>query len=321
MQHFNKIFKDLSQQRMMTYKNFLHLELSITYTDEQVYNLYLWNEIISSCFWNVVSRIEITLRNHINDTLREKVDKEWLQIDKMNTTKVYFQPFHKTQINKAKNKLLEKSTKINITNDRLVAELNMGFWTSFSEISFSYTAEELKQKEIGWEYFISKIFVGYTYSKVDIDKVRYWKKQEKIDNLVTKLNMAKEIRNRIAHHEPIFNYIPEYLSEIPVDKQGNFLIRLQRTYQHLLQIFHFLSPEQANLHQRNYNHYYTQYLLTSSGFENYLNVDTNGEIMKLDRFVEYMMECMDKEKEKKLQIIHISSDSSYFGCFIPTMIK
>lgn len=64
MQHFNKIFKDLSQQRMMTYKNFLHLELSITYTDEQVYNLYLWNEIISSCFWNVVSRIEITLRNH-----------------------------------------------------------------------------------------------------------------------------------------------------------------------------------------------------------------------------------------------------------------
>ena len=43
--------------------------------------------------------------------------------------------------------------------------------------------------------------------------------------------------------------------------------------------------------------------------------------MQLDRFVEYMMECMDKEKEKKLQIIHISSDSSYFGCFIPTMIK
>lgn len=72
------------------------------------------NEITSSCFWNVVSRIEITLRNHINDTLREKVDKEWLQIDKMNTTKVYFQSFHKTQINNI-NKLLEY--KINITND------------------------------------------------------------------------------------------------------------------------------------------------------------------------------------------------------------
>lgn len=321
MQQFDEIFKDLSQQRMMTYKNFLRLELDITYTDEQVYNLYLWNEVISSCFWNIVSRIEITLRNHINDILREKVHKDWLQSDKKSTTKVYFQPFHEKQIKKAKNKLLEKSQKIQITNDRLVAELNMGFWTSFSEISFSYTSEELKQKKIGWEYFIPKIFAGYIYNKPELDKVRYWKNQEKIDNLVTKLNMAKEIRNRIAHHEQIFNYTPEYLSEIPKDKQGDFLIRLQRTYQHLLQIFHFLSPEQAKLHQHNYHHHYTLYLLTSSGFTNHLGIDTNSKIMLLEDFTDYMMSCMDKESEKKSQIIHISENSSYFGCFIPMMIK
>lgn len=321
MQQFDEIFKDLSQQRMMTYKNFLRLELDITYTDEQVYNLYLWNEIISSCFWNIVSRIEITLRNHINNILREKVHKDWLQSDKKSTTKVYFQPFHEKQINKAKNKLLEKSQKIQITNDRLVAELNMGFWTSFSEISFSYTSEELKQKKIGWEYFIPKIFAGYIYNKPELDKVRYWKNQEKIDNLVTKLNMAKEIRNRIAHHEQIFNYTPEYLSEIPKDKQGDFLIRLQRTYEHLLQIFHFLSPEQAKLHQHNYHHHYTLYLLTSSGFTNHLGIDTNSKIMLLEDFTDYMMSCMDKESEKKSQIIHISENSSYFGCFIPMMIK
>lgn len=84
----------------------------------------------------------------------------------------------------------------------MVAELNMGFWVSFSEIGFSFDLDELNENS---------------------DKVRYWSKQGNIANLVLRLDVAKEIRNRIAHHEPIFNYVPSHLSSVPKDELGDFL--------------------------------------------------------------------------------------------------
>lgn len=126
----------------------------------------------------------------------------------------------KKQISKPEYKLRKKGT--TPSNDRMVAELNMGFWVSFSEIGFSFELDELKENEIDWKYFIPRIMSGYEYPREKADKVRYWSKQSNIDNLILKLDFAKEIRNRIARYEPIFNHYPTYLSNLPREQQGNF---------------------------------------------------------------------------------------------------
>lgn len=70
---------------------------------------------------------------------------------------------------------------------------------------------------------IPLIMTGYQYPNENPDKVRYWSKQGNIANLAIRLDVAKEIRNRIPHHEPIFNYIPSHLSSVPKDELGYFL--------------------------------------------------------------------------------------------------
>lgn len=79
MQDLNEVFKDFSNARLLTYKHFLRFELGKKeYTPEQIYHLYAWNEMLSGVFWLLLSRIEITLRNRINDIFVEKFGKYWL---------------------------------------------------------------------------------------------------------------------------------------------------------------------------------------------------------------------------------------------------
>lgn len=321
MQDLNEIFKDLSSNRLLTYKKFLKFELGEeTHTPERLYNLYLWSEEVSSCFWLILSRIEITLRNHINDVLISKFNENWLGTNTSLVTnkiedKIYFQPYHRNQINKAMSKLKDKNINI-LSNQRMVAELNMGFWTSFSEISFSFDSKELKENEIGWKYFIPKIFNGYQYLSEKSDKVRYWSSQKNIENLALRLNVAKEIRNRIAHHEPIFNYIPSHLSNVPKEELGSFLNRLQNNYQYFLNLLHDLSPQQARVYQRSHNHYQTLYLLSNSTLDKYLNLNNSDDMMLLDDFICYLMDYKGEEQDNQT-MVHISYDNKYFGCFIP----
>lgn len=327
MQDLNDIFKDFSQNRLSTYRNFLENEYpDESFGIEQVYNLYTWNEKIASYFWLLLSRIEITLRNRINDVLVEKFGKSWLKVKntevkdpKVKNTKyegIFFQGMHKKQINKLEIKLKHS----NLSNERMVAELNMGFWVSFSKITFSFPKEVLRKEQIGWKYFIPKIMTGYQYPNEKADKERYWSKKENIDKLISELNSAKEIRNRIAHHEPIFNYTPAHLQGSKTDEKNNFLITLRNTYQYLLYLLHILSPKQAQDYQRSDSHHYTLYLLSIPTFEKYLNLESRDEMIFLEDFIKYLESHIDNEVDTEADnrpILHVSHNSSYFGCFMP----
>lgn len=319
MQDLNAVLnRDFSTQRLLTYRNFLKLELKLDeYTPEQTYNVYAWNELVAGCFWQVISRIEIILRNRINNLLLQTVHANWLDVND-ETTKVFFNKSHKNAIKQTQRKLIEKG--LQARNDRVVAELNMGFWANFYEIEFSYSPKDAKSLKIGWQYFMPDIFIGYQYQE-NVDKVRYWHNAKNVQRMKEHLNIAKEIRNRIAHHEPIFNYTPSYLAELSKKDKDGFIINIDRNYNHLLELLHWLSPEQAMLYQKSYHHHYTKYLLSSVGFRKYLNVEAD-EMMMLDGFIEYLMNYLsDTNPPNPDKMIHVSRDSAYFGCFIPAPIK
>lgn len=323
-QNFKKIFKEFSDARLETYKNFLGLQLSMKdYTFEQVYNLYAWNESISNVFWVVVSRIEIILRNHINHILIKSIGKDWLDVKQAQANRIFFTQAQEKQIDKANRKLSNIGKPI--TNDRLVAELNMGFWLSFYDIQFALKPSEAKNKQIGWKYFIPNMmtgFVDYPNQNQNIDKTRYWSRQNNIDKLISQLNIAKEIRNRIAHHEPVFNYTPTYLQDISEKENWNFLQNLQVVYFHLLSILHGLSPMQSMFYQKSYNHVYASHLISPTGFDEHLKTSHDDNIVDLEKFIDEMMNCMgNNDKKDSLGIRHISDDNRYFGCFIPHYIK
>jgi len=76
--------------------------------------------------------------------------------------------------------ILQKN-KLIITHHKLIAELSFGFWTSL----FGRKYEEV------WRHCLRKIFKDCNGKLVRKD-------------IFPRLNEIRELRNRIAHHEPIF---------------------------------------------------------------------------------------------------------------------
>ena len=81
-------------------------------------------------------------------------------------------------------------------------------------------------------------------------------------------------------------------------------------------LLHDLSQQQARIYQKSHNHYQTLYLLSNSTFDKYLNLVSAYNMMLLEKFIEYLMDYMEEEKDNQT-MVHISHNNSYFGCFIP----
>ncbi|MEI9957820.1 MAG: hypothetical protein WDM90_16320 [Ferruginibacter sp.] len=85
----------------------------------KAYLLYKVNIELSEAFYPILSVLEVSLRNAVNETLKLHFnDSYWFK----NSLPVEFLPF----VSDATQKLTAQRK--NITADRIIAELNFGFW-------------------------------------------------------------------------------------------------------------------------------------------------------------------------------------------------
>lgn len=92
--------------------------------NEVLLEKYIYNLKLSEAFYPALSLLEITLRNRICNALEKLICKDWLiqELSKQNIL-----------ADKEYQKLLESQNKIkkagkNVTNDRLISEMTLGFW-------------------------------------------------------------------------------------------------------------------------------------------------------------------------------------------------
>ncbi len=98
-------------------------------TKEDTINNYLNNIEVCRSFYPLLHFFEVSLRNAIDKALTDYVNgKEWFDILPMDTKSIQ-------KINEAKQTI--KLHNHVITHDRIVAELSLGFWTSFVTKKFS----------------------------------------------------------------------------------------------------------------------------------------------------------------------------------------
>lgn len=321
MQDAHSILKDFSNARTVVYNNYLKLELGYKEaSDEQTYRFYLWSELVNSYFWRCLARIEILFRNRVNNVLIEKIGPDWLSINKQVANKLHFGDKNKVAIEQAVTKLRKK--KKSSSNDGIVAELSMGFWVNFLSISFSHERPEKKEKEIGWEYFIQDIFPGYQYSRENPDKnfmTRYWSKEERQEEeLQNKLIFLNILRNRIAHHEHIFKTRTREAKKIhPLEDCFSNLVR---NYEHILEIFRWLSPTQCDEYEKSSHHFYACYLMSLKGFEN--DVFDERQNVTFESLIDYLLDCMEGDELKTNEIIHvINQKNTPIGLLLPKLTK
>lgn len=165
------IHKYLGTQRLAGYRNAVG-------GDSQVgVQLYVWNIRASGAVFEVIGIVEVVLRNAIVDELTlldQEMEMEWFE---------YLEPLLSEKalsvFETAKERATSKAGAMSPT--QLITELSFGFWTYL----FSR------------RYDMSLWRVGLSHRFSSISSV----KRSDVYNAMVSL---KDLRNRIAHHEPIF---------------------------------------------------------------------------------------------------------------------
>ena len=144
--------------------------------------LYRKNLLLSQEFFTIISCFEISLRNRIDQHFISTLGEDWLKAS-IELGGMFDQIHTKTTKKNIEDSL--RKLNINYSHNKLVAELGFGFWRYlFSKNQYRVTGKNLL-----------KILPSKPISTPD-----FIINNTEIFNLLAKIN---DIRNRIAHHEPI----------------------------------------------------------------------------------------------------------------------
>ena len=145
---------------------------------EKALKLYTWNSALSSAFYGPLQGLEVALRNSMHRELSRAYGLNWYDNPSTSLT-----PQTMERIDSVKENL--KRSKKPIDPPHIVAELSFGFWIA---LLGKGPKDSYSQKL--WRPILYKAF---PHAKLSRKQAHF------------PLNYLRFFRNRIAHHEPIFN--------------------------------------------------------------------------------------------------------------------
>jgi hypothetical protein len=148
---------------------------------KKAYDLYLYNIKLCESFYPSLNLLEVGLRNSINILFIEKFGEKWL----LKIGEKSILSFNEQRdVEKAIDSLKKRGIKTDIGN--IVAELNFGFWNALFN---KYYDTKLWQKP----NFIKSVFPNLPREHRSAKFIR------------DEIKIIRVLRNRIFHHEPIWN--------------------------------------------------------------------------------------------------------------------
>lgn len=146
----------------------------------QALELYHWNSRLSQAMYLPLQMWEISLRNKLNEFLIWKHNPSWPYDSRYLRNAANPE---RRRLEETKKRLTPKGQITHVSTDRIVADLSAGFWVALVMKSYDVP--------YAWRYNLSRIFPN----------------KEKLDREKTAEQCGKllELRNRVAHHEPIFH--------------------------------------------------------------------------------------------------------------------
>ncbi len=167
----------------------------------KAYLLYKVNIELSEAFYPILSLLEVSLRNAINETLKLHFnDSYWFK----NSLPLEFLPF----VSDATQKL--SAQRKSITADRIIAELNFGFWNRL----------------------FNRHYASLLWKPLRLVFHNTPKNLRQRDTIADALYRIRTLRNRIYHYEPIFGKLQDL--ENQYNEMLTFLIWLDKDLPNLL---------------------------------------------------------------------------------------
>jgi len=197
--NISETINTISSDRLNSYRNYFNLK-----SDEECLGVYLWNDALSASFFKLISIFKVALRNTIHRELSRQFethrqqghafDNDWYEhLIAQNhlhpkTTDLIRKVTH---LRSRRRKLVKKNPVP--TPGKVIAAQSFGFW------SFLITHTSANNT-VDWQKVLFNGLKGHFALHST-----YWS-QDALDDLLIRLSQVNELRNRIAHHEPIWKF-------------------------------------------------------------------------------------------------------------------
>lgn len=191
-----EVINSISSERLEAYR------LSPNDTIENLVQIYLHNIELAEALYPALALLEVTLRNRLNNAINRNIMQDWL-IKEADTQNILLQDEYDLIV-KASQKLTRpvykngQPVKMPLTNGKLIAELNFGFWVYLCDSKYN-PAIWMKKPIIFDEVFPN-------YDSFIAKKNPTSKRHKRINKVFSKLKPILKLRNRVFHHEPVFNH-------------------------------------------------------------------------------------------------------------------
>lgn len=236
------IIKTLSASRLSTYKK-PHL---CDASDEQSLGLYAWNKQLSGLFYPVLQVLEVSLRNAINNAYIEYHEKlvenshqpkDWptekAKIDPLWFCNAYTAANNNIafkQIRTVKNDLARVGKPID--PDNVIAKLTFGFWVHMTDKNHRASSPPANPPIIElWPKLNSLVFPDAK----DVNNTPL-----SINHISATLMEVNRLRNRIAHHEPIWKADDLFDSDDSINT-------VVKHYDQCLKVIRWINPNNLKL--------------------------------------------------------------------------
>jgi hypothetical protein len=154
---------------------------SATGDDRETIVNYLWNMALAESLYCSLSTVEISLRNTIHNTLTAHFG-----IPTWYDRRGLLEPYQANEVANIKKRIASHGNPV--TPDRVVSELNFGFWVTI--LSRTYDARFWQASR--------QATMRQAFPRVP-------KRDRQRVTIHAQFNAVRELRNRVFHHEPLFD--------------------------------------------------------------------------------------------------------------------
>ena len=192
----------LSQNRLESYRTYFSLN-----TDEECLGVYLWNDSLSSAFFKIIGIFEIAFRNMLHRELSSLFyahrtqgtlfDNDWYNhlassgiINQQTISILKKTTHHKVSVRAGSTPTSQPKNPPPLPG-KVVSAQTIGFWIKLIETT---------RTSIDWKTVFFKGFKGH-FARYP----SYWNTRS-VDDLLIRLEQVAELRDRVAHHEPLWKF-------------------------------------------------------------------------------------------------------------------
>jgi hypothetical protein len=238
------LIQAISEPRLSSYRKFFRPQ-----SDEELLGIYRWNEEVCTDFSRHLKWIEIALRNGFHAALSQRygvvgtpASRDWYH-------HVRLAEHSRDSVRKITHQPDGRPRRPAPTPDDVVAKLTFGFWPILMEVE-----RDRAGQPIPWSHMVPEVVPGHRQKEAS-----YWRALAHRDALQARLELCKDLRNRIAHHEPIWKQGPLLEETKPRQRRAVVVVgaaprtpdeamaRLQLQRARMIELIQWLSPAAARL--------------------------------------------------------------------------